>query len=232
MKRFAVILLSLALLAGCQVSGVRDFWKDAPLLDDDISVSENRFADFAELVAKSPEADAIAALDLLFDRLKEDDVAYYVYSDWMEGAFYNLLSPCRSPALFTHAVDRMVADGIMNMDECRPFIQKREWISFNREGREATLPGVVPDGKRTLVLVLDLSCPSCREALDKLGEDSRWEGLRHIAICCGIGPEPSVPGWEYIHPDDASNVFDKRLTPIYFIVDSAGKVEQPYTPAL
>lgn len=195
-------------------------------------MSEDRFADFAELAVNSPREEAVAALDVLFDKLKGDQVAYYIYSEWMEGAFYNLLSPCRSAPLFTHAVDRMVSDGIMTMDECRPYVSKREWISMNLKGSEAVVPGVVLDGTPTLVLVLDLSCPSCREAISKLGSSAEWKSYRHVAVCCGMGQDLAASGWEFVRPEGADSVFDIHLTPIYFTVSSSGKVDQPYTLVL
>lgn len=232
MRLFATAALSLALLAGCQAPGVRDFWTRVPLLEDDIDVSEDRFAQFAELAAASPEEDAIAALDLLFERLKGDGVAYYIYADWMEAAFYNPLSPCRNVTLFTHAVNRIAADGILNDDECRSFIQKRDWMQINLKGHMALVPDIVLEGTRTLVLVLDASCPSCREALTSLGEDVKWEGFRKVAVLCGYGPEPDIPGWEYIRPRAAEAVFDIHFTPVYFTVDTDGIVTETYKLAI
>ena len=71
-----------------------------------------------------------------------------------------------------------------------------------------------------------------REALEKLSADPRWEGLRRVAVGCGYGPAPTVPGWEYLTPDNASVVFDSRLTPVFVVVGPDGLVEQSYTLAL
>ena len=232
MKHAVEIILCLALLAGCQASGIRGYWDTLPLLEDDISLSEDRFADFAELAVAAPEADALAAMDALFDRLKQDIVAYYVYSDWVDGAFYSLLSPCRSATLYGKAVDRMMTDAVLQADECEPFLQKREWIRYNLPGAPATVPGYPSFTGRTLVLVMDLSCPSCREALEKLSSDPQWAGLRHLAVCCGFGAEPAVPGWEYLFPDNAADIFDPRLTPLYFVVAADGTVESGYALAI
>lgn len=223
----AVALLSLS----CARTGVAAFWDTHSIDYSDIHAAEDQFADFAELAVAAPEKEALQALDVLFDQLKKDEVAYYIYSDWMSGAFYNLLSPCRSAVLFSKAVERMVTDGVLTASACEPFLRQRDWIQYNLAGAPATVPGVALDG-RTLVLVLDLGCSSCRLALEKLGEDPRWEGLRHVAIGCGYGPTPSVEGWEYVVPADAAVVFDPRLTPIYFVVGKDGRVEVPYALAL
>lgn len=232
MKHAATIILCLALLSGCQAHGIRGYWNSGPLLDKDIRAAEEHFADFAELAVASPEADALAAMDALFDRLRQDTVAYYIYSDWINGAFYNLLSPCRSEALYGKAVERIVNDAVLQTDECEPFLQKLQWIGYNQPGEPAVVPGCTSFNDRTLVLVLDLSCPSCRQALEKLSSDPQWAGARHVAVCCGYGSHPDIPGWDYLFPENASAVFDPELTPIYFIVAADGTVESGYALAL
>lgn len=231
MKRLLIITaLALLLFQGCKSSDVRYFWVGVPLIEDDLQVSEDRFADFATLAINSSQEDAFAALDLLFDKLKGDEVAYYVYIDWVESAFYNILSPCRSAALYSHSVDRIVSDGILAMDECEPFIQKRDKISVNLEGDKAVVPGVELGGERTLVLVLNLSCPSCRESIERMDNDKEWRDVRKVAVCCGFGPVPENPGWEIIvRPEHASDVFDIEMSPFYFVVGKDGLVEKTYT---
>lgn len=231
MKHSAVIILCLALLLGCQVSGIRGYWDDVPLLEKDISLSEDRFADFAEQAVAAPDADALAAMDALFDKLQQDTVAYYVYSEWMDGAFYNLLSPCRSLILYNKAVERMVSDAVLPLEECEPFLRQREWMQYNQPGAPATVPGYT-FSTRTLVLVLDLSCPSCREALEKFSENPQWNDVKKLAVGLGYGPQPSVPGWEYLSPENGTVVFDMHMTPLFFVVAADGTVESGYAPVL
>lgn len=226
-----ILLLSILPIISCSEQGVRSFWKTHSIDYTDIDAAQEQFADFAELAVAAPEKEAIAALDVLFDQLRKDEVAYYIYADWMAGAFYNLHSPCRNAQLFNRAVERMEKDGVMTVGACEPFIRQRNWIGYNRQGTQADVPGVTFD-RRTLVLVLDLGCSSCREALEKLEADPRWKDLRHVAVGCGYGSVPDVPGWEYFTPDNATEVFDPRLTPVYFVVSPEGIVEQPYTIAL
>ena len=232
MKYAAQMILCLAFLTGCRASGIGGYWNNCPLLDNNLSTCEERFADFAELAVAAPQADALAAMDALFDRLKQDTVAYYIYSEWMDGAFYNLLSPCRNATLYTKAVDRIVADSVLSTAECEPFLKKRQWIGYNLPGERAVVPGHPSFTDRTLVLVLDLGCSSCRQALEKLSSDPQWAGIRHLAVCCGYGPHPDIPGWDYLYPDNPSSVFDPDLTPIYFTVAADGTVESGYSPAL
>lgn len=232
MKSTLTSVLCLALLAGCQAAGVGQFWNTHSIDYSDIRAAENQFADFAELAVSAPEEEALAALDVLFDKLKQDTVGYYLYSEWMDGAFYNLLSPCRNVTLYGKAVDRIVADGILQPYECEPFLQRREWIQYNQEGAKAFVPGLSRFDARTLVLVLDLGCPSCREALETVAADPQWSGLDKLAVGLGYGPKPEVPGWEYLFPENGSAVFDIHMTPIYFVAAADGTVESGYTPAL
>ena len=232
MKRTFTAVLCLALLAGCQASGVGNFWNTHSIDYSDFHAAEDQFADFAELAVAAPEEDALAALDVLFDQLKQDTVAYYVYSEWMDGAFYNLLSPCRNADLYGKAVERMATDGVLGPGECDPFLQRREWIGYNLEGTKAIVPGWAGFDTRTLVLVLDLGCPSCREALEKLSADPQWSGVKKMAVGLGYGPEPAVPGWEYLFPENGTAVFDIHMTPVYFVVAADGTVESGYALAL
>lgn len=232
MKYLSTVIPCLVLLAGCQAQDVSTYWDTKSIDYSDIRAAEDRFADFAELAASAPEQDALAAMDVLFDKMKEDTVAYYIYSDWMDGAFYTVLSPCRSVTLYGKAVDRIVADGILDASECEPFLQKREWIQYNLEGMKAIVPGLSLIDTRTLVLVLDLGCPTCREALETLGADPQWSDTRKVAIGLGYGPQPAVPGWEYLFPENGPAVFDIQMTPVYFVVAADGSVESGYAPAL
>ena len=232
MKIAAKMILCLALLAGCQASGIRGYWNNLPLLENDLRLSEDRFAEFAELAVKAPEADALEAMDILFDRLSRDSVAYYIYSDWVDGAFYSLYSPCRSATLYNKAVERIVTDAVLTTDECEPFLRKREWIGYNLPGEKATVPGYASFSDRTLVLVLDLSCPSCRQALDRLASDPQWADVHRLAVCLSQGSLPSDPGWDFLSDKNTAAVFDPQVTPIYFVVAADGTVEQGYTLAL
>lgn len=232
MRNSLTAVLCLALLTGCQAAGVGNFWEKHSIDYTDIRAAEDQFADFAELAAAAPAEEAFTALDDLFDRLKQDTVAYYIYSEWMEGAFYNLLSPCRSAALYGKSVDRIVADGVLTENDYAPYLRRREWIGYNLEGAQAFVPGMSSFDARTLVLVLDLGCPSCREALEKLGGDPQWEDVRKLAVGLGYGPHPGVPGWEFLFPENGMAVFDIGMTPIYFVVAADGTVERGYTLAL
>ena len=232
MKYAVKILLCLALLSGCQASDIRGYWNALPLLENDIRLSEDRFADFAEQAVAAPEADALKAIDVLFDKLCRDSVAYYIYTEWVDGAFYSLFSPCRNATIYNKAVERIVTDAVLSTEECEPFLQKQAWINYNLPGARATVPGHSTFTERTLVLVLDLSCPSCLKVLDKLSSDPQWAGVRHLALCCGYSPHPAIPGWDFVSLGDDNAVFDPHLTPIYFVVAADGTVESGYKPAL
>ena len=55
MKRTFTAVLCLALLAGCQASGVGNFWYTHSIDYSDIHAAEDQFADFSELAVAAPE---------------------------------------------------------------------------------------------------------------------------------------------------------------------------------
>lgn len=240
-RRVLTLIFIASVLLSCQ-SGKKPrgetldgFWDrhDWHVTEGQIEKTEELFATFAELAAAAPEKEGTAALGALLDTLKaKDEVAYYVYAGWVEGAFYHPLSPCRNYSLFSYAVSRYESDGILTPDECMPLQQKKRWMGLNLLGEIAVYPEADPEGRSTLAVVVDLSCPSCRESLSRLAESTEWATARHIAICLGHGNLPDVPGWEYRPLKDASEWFDIHMTPVYYVIDPSGVVIQTYTPAL
>lgn len=232
MRRWVGIFLIPVLLAGCRETRVRDFWNTHSTDYANMEAAREQFVDYVKIASTVDEATALASLDMLFDKMKEDEVAYYTYTRWMNGIFYHPLSPYRSVAFYAKLVDRLSSDGIFLEEECIPYRQQLAWLKLNLAGDRATLPGVDLDERRTLILVLDLGCPSCREALTALSAAPEWADVRRVAIGCGHGPEPDIPGWDYYFPEDAAAVFDPEITPVYFVVSADGTVEKSYTPAL
>lgn len=230
MKKLLPVLLTAFALASCAGSGVKGYWQKHPPQILDIPKAKEQVAAFAELTTISSQEDALLETDRLFDLLKQDEVAYYVYSEWIDGIFYSINSPFRNAILYSKAAERIITDGVFSPDECEPFIKRRDWALINQQGTEAVIPGVVATGSHSLVLVVDLGCPSCRTTLSTLN-DSHPE-YRHIAVCLGHGPSPDVEGWEYVFPEQAEKVFDIRNTPAYFVVSPDGTVEKPYSTAL
>lgn len=230
MKRLSsIVLLFLVLITGCQGHSVANYWNRNSIDYSDVQAAENRFAKFAELAVSAPAKDASIAMDVLFDKLKEDPVAYYLYTDWINAVFYSLLSPCRNATLYSKAVDRIIRDGVLPESDYAPFVQNLNWIQYNQPGMKATIPGIDLRGQRTTVLVLDQSCHSCKEAFKAVKTE---KGSRCIAVCCTYGPLPEEPGWEVIAPENAQTVFDPHLTPMFFVVAADGTVETSYTLAL
>lgn len=229
MRRTVVILVALAsLLTGCRSSGVADYWVQNSIDYSDYDAAQDRFAIFAEKAVAANEEDAFAAMDMLFDSLLTDEVAYYIYTEWMDAAFYNPLSPCRNASLYNKAVERIVSDAFFSERESAPFLQHRDWMQYNLVGSKAVAPEILFDGRRTLVLVLDLGCPTCRASLTTLASDHKWADVRRVAIGVGYGPIPDVPGWEYKFPEYANLVFDPGMTPFYFVVAENGTIEETY----
>lgn len=225
------------LLAACKDTGnVRNFWNDTDInvTESNFAAMEDQFAQFAELLVKAPKEEAEAALDALMDKLKENEVSYYVFSDWFTMAFHSLLSPCRNPGLYAKCADRLKTDGILNESEYALFVDLADKDAFNAPGSPCRIPDITDEtgapvsvipGVETLFLVLNLDCATCVAALRALSEKPG----RHVALCFGHTPAPDIPGWEYYQPKDMDKFFDLDAAPFWFTVDEDGVVNTPYS---
>ena len=227
-RLFPYIVLAL-LLAACTAGGrLRDYWKDGiSVTEENYPQAEERFARFAELMAAAPPGQAAEALDDLFDKMKEDEVSYYIYSDWIESAFHNYFSPCRNPDIFGKAAERFAEDGILNIETVERLQALAAQDQLNRPGSKCTLPEGVSASGAALWLVLNLDCRTCLQSLAAMaGEHPEAE---HIALCFGWGPTPEVPGWTYLKPEGMNDIFELEAAPFWFLTDADGTVQIPYS---
>lgn len=223
----------------CYTPSVKGYWeKHSPDITD-ISTAENEFARFAELAIASAEEDAQAEIDRLFDILKENEVAYYVYTRWVVSAFYAPLSPCRNCPLFVYSMKRILGEGIIDGYDADLYSRFVTACLTNHIGEKLQLPALFDSswkeveylpGQPTLFLVVDLTCHSCIGALNKMS--SSHSKARHIALCSGPGHFPEISGWEYYYAIDTDSIYDAEAAPFYFYVNSDDIVEITYTSAL
>ncbi|MBR5905812.1 MAG: DUF5106 domain-containing protein [Bacteroidales bacterium] len=232
MRRPAVSLIVLLaiLFAGCKSgSNIAGFWDDVDVTvtEDNFSITQDRFAQFAELLVQAPEDEAIEALNPLFDKLLDNEVDYIIYTQWMEYAFLNYASPCRNSGLFEAVVERIEADGILAPEEVERLKGLVAIDKYNRAGEPCTLPdGITPEGN-TLYLVLNLDCRTCRQALAALAETH--PEAAHVALCFGWSPVPDIPGWQYLKPEGMKDWFDLEAAPFWFLTDKDGRIDIPYS---
>ena len=223
----------LALTSGCTRSGgLASYWDSAqiPVTQSGYAPEADRFATFAELAVQAPEEEWQASLDRLFSLLGSDEVSFYIYEEWIESAFYNVLSPCRSARIFDYAASRILSDGTLT-DRLDALAALRRYNSLNLPGSPLTLPPLqgspdIPGGQACTILVVDPSCRTCTASLSTLAGGAG----RHIAVCVGPSPAPDVPGWEYYRSPSAASVFDTQAAPFWFATDSLGIVTVPYSP--
>ena len=90
MRCHPVILFLLTLFAGCQGGSIAGFWNTHSIDYSDIDAARDQFVAYAEKAVTAPEPEALSSLDVLFDKLHEDEVA-----GWM------LLSTISSPLAAT-----------------------------------------------------------------------------------------------------------------------------------
>ena len=242
MRKNLILLSALAvLISGCRDnSGIRSYWASHSVdVESDFKAAESQFTDFVELASAAPEADAFAAIDMLLAKARKNEVAYLVYSEWIYKGFSSIFSPCRSCPIFVHAADKILSHGILRDELSEQYKLRREFCRYNRVGDTAVIPATLPsDGlvldptpsSRTLYLVVDQDCPSCRESMARI-KSSDNPDIYLVALCYGYGPLPSDTGWNCFRLDPDQEIIDTREAPFFFVVSEDGIVEESYTPA-
>ena len=230
------VFCALALFSACSPRSVAGYWKDGvPDVREDMGKVRSSFREFASLASKSGPDEASAELGRLLDALSRDTVAYYVYTDLAASAFYPLESPFRSDTLMGTLAGRLTTDWVLTPSDAAPYLEMYAFTLLNRKGAPARLPHLrtlegrplTISGEDAVVAVIDLSCPQCRDALQRC---PARPSERKIAVCMGSGPGPELPDWEVCIPEaDAHEIFDIAQTPFYFRTGGDGTVSQTYT---
>ena len=235
MRKAALALAVVSvIISGCRDnSGIRGYWSSHEVDVEDYDAAQEVFADFVEQAVQAPEADAFAAIDLLLKKARKDEVTYLIYADWIIKGFSSIASPCRSCSIFVHASDKVLSQGIAHGETLERYQRRREVCLHNRPGDKAELPalsgGDVALEGRTLVLIVDQDCPSCREALGRFSS-AQWEGTSKLALCYGHGNLPEEPGWQFRRISREQTIIDTREAPLFYIIAPDGTVERSYTP--
>lgn len=238
MRRVALILAAAAaILSGCRDnSGIRGYWSERTPNLDDVAASEEEFTDFVEQAVQAPRADAFAAIDLLLKKARKDEVVYLVYADWIIQGFSSIASPCYSCEIFVHAADKVLKQDIVHGESRLRYEQRRNFCLHNRVGDKAEIPELMDGDKlemngRTLVLLVDQDCPSCRESMQFFATP-KWEGTTKVALCYGHGRLPEEPGWDCRRISEEQTILDAREAPFFYIISPDGTVEKTYTPVI
>ena len=236
MKRFAVAILiaSASIISGCRNnSGVRGYWSSRTLDVDNYKTAEEEFADFVELASAAPQADAFAAVDMLLKKARKDDVTYIIYADLIMRGFSSIGSPCRSCPIFLHAADNILSHGIPSGDMATRYQKRKELCLHNNVGDIAEIPKLAGNKtleltRRTLVLVVDQDCSTCRQSMERFSSD-KWDDAALVALCYGHGPLPEQPGWECYQMSRSQALLDTAEAPLFYVISPDGKVEISYT---
>ena len=200
---------------------------------DNYKAAEEEFADFVELASAAPQADAFAAVDMLLKKARKDDVTYIIYADLIMRGFSSIGSPCRSCPVFLHAADNVLSHGIPSGDLTAKYQKRRNFCLHNNVGDVAEIPKLVGDASvqissRTLVIVVDQDCSTCRQSMDRFSSE-KWDGTTRIALCYGHGPIPEQPGWECYQMSRSQTLLDTAEAPLFYVISPDGKVEISYT---
>ena len=238
MKKVALALVAAAaIFSGCRdLSGVRGYWYSRTPDISNYSAAEDEFAEFAELAVAASLKDANYAVDMLLKKAAEDEVTYYVYTDLISRAFSLIASPCHNCDIFVHAADNILSKGILSPYSSEEYRTSREFCLLNRLGEKVLLPQVIRDGapvdiplvQRTLFLVVDQDCSTCRKSMSILSR--QWSDLSLVALCYGRGPLPEEPLWDCYHISRDQKILDVRQGPFWFISSDKGTIEVTYSP--
>ena len=236
MKPFALTLVvAAALISGCREQpGYRGYWSDRTLDIDDYEAAEEDFTDFVEYAVTIPEAQASADIDQLLEKASQDEITYLFYADWILKGFGSIASPCRSCPLLVHAADWVLAHDLPSWEMKARYEVQRNFCLHNRPGDVAELPDLEEDAlapfrQRTLILVVDQGCSTCRESMARF-ETPEWDGTDRVALCYGRGPLPENPAWQCYRMSPDQTLLDTRQAPFYYVVSTEGTVEQSYSP--
>ena len=236
MRTFVLALAATAaIISGCRDNtGVRGYWSSRDLNLDNYDAAEEEFADFVELAYSAPEKDAFAAVDKLLKKARKDEVTYLVYADLILRGFSSIGSPCRSCPIFIHAADNILSHGIPSGDMTIRYQKRRELCLHNGVGDVAQIPQLADSvqlefgGRRTLILIVDQDCSSCRQSMDRFSTE-KWNGTALVALCYGHGPLPERPGWECYRLSHKQTLVDTREAPLFYVISPDGKIEISYT---
>ena len=238
MRRLALTLAALAaIISGCHDnSGIRGYWSSRTLDLENISAAEDEFTDFVELAVQAPEKDVFVAVDRLLKKASKDEVTYLVYTDWIIRGFSYIASPCHSCAIFIHAADKILSQGIVGEYEAEEVRRNREFCRHNQMGSKTKLPPMqdgnvsdIPLDRRTLFLVFDQDCPTCRQSILQFSSPE-WEDTARVGLCYGHGPLPVIEGWDFYRIPGDQSILDTRQAPFCFVNAPDGTIEMTYTP--
>lgn len=252
MIRRLLILMAASVAILCSCSSLEkqmaEYVASADMKFEDISVTMDAFAEYAELLAKADSAAAASSLLSLMDRLSTEEIAYYIYNEWIEEVLHAPISPVRSDELFVVWSERVISDGVLDRgllekigreaDCCRrlrPGSMVPDFTLVDEFGAEFSLVSFV--GEPLVVFAADLSCSSCREAL--LAYDTSPSGTRYVAVIANASeemlrsfikavPQETAEAWRFGYDPsrrlESGEVFDLSLAPFALSYSSEGRL--------
>ncbi len=246
--RFAIVILAVAAALVClsrltrggdskeQNVALAGYWADygPTALLDDVEGAEMRFKEWCELLKSADAESQSGAVAEFVELMVADEVCYHVWSEWARIYLYGVWSPVRNDEAFGMLLQAIATDPRVPADG-RDYVPRlMDVLAHNRVGDmaedirmydAAAQERHLADfrGRRLLLLIIDVTCPSCVDTMQEIEDNRRVMGaaergeLAMVVVTINQTPESITPLVE-----------DKKNTPWQIFCSSVGELDEAY----
>ena len=252
-----IALMLMLLLAACggEKRTLVGYWDDfnAEAVYDNVDKAEEEFKEWSRLLLKVDTATQQSAIEDFVAKVCGDEVCYYIYTEWALAHLYGLWSPLRNEYAFEHLLRTLIDNVEHAKSNHREYARLLDILTHNRVGDEAEDFGMMsPEGEesmlsdlrgeRVLFLLVDITCPSCVDIMERVEAEREIMALAERAeltlVAVAVGQVPENIG-EFVarhegslwnircaSRSDAENAYyDTTASPALYLIDAEGRIE-------
>lgn len=225
------------------------WWEDADFSVNeavsDIDRLEEHFAGYCELLSDVSLQVASESICSFVDKLKNNELLFYIYYEMFCSALYSIDSPFRNEVLFDVYLDKAMNSGVFKGYEMerinniaslsklsRPGEKIPDSEILSLSGESVNLHDFLSSVEQTLMVVVDPNCPYCLEIVDKIENDitvkEMTEDGRLKMLLLSVFPDISTMSracdnvssfWNiFVAGHDIDKVIDRSLSPSYYLI--------------
>ena len=235
------------------------YWADlsSEVVLADVSGSEERFVEWAELLTKSDSVVQKSAVEEFVDAISKDEICYYVYTEWAMNYLYGIWSPVRNEFAFEHILHRMAteeATAVYDKSHINHLLKilrhnrqggfAEDFRMYDVDGNESNLSDL--RGNNVLLLMVDTTCPSCVDFI-KLVESQKGimkasrRGELSLVVVAMSASKEMLADFAKLHEGSMWQIFsasrsdldrafyDVEASPMLFFLNPSGKIVVPMT---